>query len=67
MVQSNFRGFRIAKGLKQGELAKMFGFSRRSISKFDTDILRSIIQQINVYVEDKIEIVRNKDDFFAVM
>ena len=37
MVQSNLREFRIAKGLKQGELAEMVGLSRRSISNFENN------------------------------
>ncbi|MBR1743467.1 MAG: helix-turn-helix transcriptional regulator [Lachnospiraceae bacterium] len=37
MVQSNLREYRIAMGLKQGELAEKVGLSRRSISNFEND------------------------------
>lgn len=37
MVRSNLREYRVAMGLKQGELAEMVGLSRRSISNFEND------------------------------
>ena len=37
------------------------------LEEFDADRLRCIIQQVNVYAEDKIEIVWNMDDFFSVI
>ena len=37
------------------------------LEEFDADRLRSIIQQVNVYAEDKIEIVWNVDDFFSAI
>lgn len=37
MVRSNLREYRVAMGLKQGELAEKVGLSRRSISNFEND------------------------------
>ena len=37
MIRSNLREYRIAKGLKQEELAELVGLSRRSISSFEND------------------------------
>ncbi len=35
------------------------------LEEFDVDRLRNIIQQVNVYAVDRIEIVWNMDDFFS--
>ena len=37
------------------------------LEEFDKDRLRCIIQQVNVYAEDRIEIVWNMDDLFSEM